>query len=162
MAVRRRASVSGVTSQDSRSSSASTWKNWVGQKLPGDGPALALHQHLDGAVGQPQELQDGRQGAQPVDFALPGFILAGVLLGAQQDVFLLPHGIFQGMDGAFPPDKQRHHHVGEDDDIPQGQHGHREQVALVLSTFAAVFGKSKNHYCTAIPGLSQATSSAVR
>ncbi len=53
-----------------------------GQKLAGDGPALAFHQHLDGAVGQPQELQDGRQGSQPVNLALPGFILARVLLGA--------------------------------------------------------------------------------
>ena len=111
-----------------------------GEKLAGDGPALAFHQHFDGAVGQPQELEDGRQGAQPVNLALPGFVLARVLLGAQQDIFFLPHGKFQGMDGAFPPDKQRHHHVGEDDDIPQGQHGHSEQIASVPLTGAAVFG----------------------
>jgi hypothetical protein len=87
------------------------------------GPEFAFHQHLDGAVGQAQHLEDAGQGAQAVDFPFLGLIPAGVFLGAQQDVFFLPHGVLQRGDGAFPADEQGHHHGGEHHDIPQGQQG---------------------------------------
>ena len=122
----------------------------VGQILDDLGPELTFHQDLDGAVRQPQHLQDAGQGTHPVDFPFLGLVPAGVLLGAEKHVLLLPHGVLEGRNGPFPADKQGDHHGGKNDDIPQGQQRHVVPSAHFFSAFGAV--QSKNHFSTTLPG----------
>ena len=80
---------------------------------------LALDEDLDGAVWQPQQLDDGPERADAVDVFLARIVRLRVLLGGKQNVLLLVHRIFQRLDGLLATDEQRHHHVGEDDDVAQ-------------------------------------------
>ena len=90
----------------------------------GDGHALApLDQHLDGAVGQFQQLQDVRQHAGAVDPVLARLVDRGVLLRGQQDRRVAVHHRLECADGFLAPDEQRHDHVGEHDDVTQRKHG---------------------------------------
>src|SRR5882724_10063194 len=93
-------------------------------------PLLALDQHLDGAVGQAEELHDRAERADPVDVVLGGVIGLGVLLRREEDELLLVHRLLEGADRLLPPDEERHHHVREDDDVPQRQERHAETTRL--------------------------------
>ncbi len=86
------------------------------------GAVHALHQHLDGAVGQLQKLQDGRDGADPVQILGLRIVDIGLLLGDQQDALVGLHGEIERDDGFFPPDEQRNHHVRVNHHVAQRQH----------------------------------------
>ena len=83
--------------------------------------ADALDQHLDGTVGQLQELQDVGNAANAIDVAGGGVVLRAVLLGNQHDALAGFHGRFQRLDGTLAAHEERDHHVGEDHHIAQGQ-----------------------------------------
>jgi hypothetical protein len=83
----------------------------------------ALDQHLDGAVGQLEQLQDGGQRADLVHVAQAGLIHVRLLLGDEHDLLAGLHGVVERLDRAFPADEQRDHHVRIDDHVPERQHG---------------------------------------
>jgi hypothetical protein len=90
--------------------------------------ALALDQHLHGAVGQLQQLQDGGQHADIVDVGRGRIVVGRVLLGDQKDLLAAAHHLFEGAHGLVTPDEQRDHHMREHNDIPQGQHRKRTNL----------------------------------
>ena len=61
--------------------------------------------------------------ADAVDVFGVRVVLAGILLGDQQDLLVVLHHIFKGAHRLLAADKQRHDHVREHDDVPQGQDG---------------------------------------
>ena len=95
----------------------------AGRGEAGDaGAGLALDQHLHGAVGQLQQLQDGGDHAHVIDGVRRRIVVVLVLLGGEQDLLALgAHGFFERANGLLPADKQRNRLVGEDHDVPQGQ-----------------------------------------
>ena len=94
----------------------------IGDKA-GDLHALApLDQHLDGAVGQLQQLQHIGQNAGAIDPVLGRLIDRGVLLRGQQDRRVRFHHRLQRADRFFAADEQRNDHVGKDHDVAQRQH----------------------------------------
>ena len=62
------------------------------------GPKLALHQHLHGAIGQAQQLDDGGKGADVVDALGARFVLARLALGAEQEFAVTGHRVFERLD----------------------------------------------------------------
>ncbi len=95
----------------------------LGQLLDA-GPIHALDQHLDGAVRQLQELQDGRNGAHPVQILALRIVDVGLFLRDQEDALVRLHGKIERDDRFFPADEQRDHHVRIDHDVAQRQHRH--------------------------------------
>ncbi len=101
-------------------------------------PRLTFDQHLYGAVGQFQQLQDIRQHARLVNAIRFRIVLARIDLAGQQDLAIVGHHLFQGADRFFTPYEQGDNHVGENHDIPQRQHrigrvqgmGHAQSLVL--------------------------------
>lgn len=81
----------------------------------------ALDQHLDGAVGQLEHLQDARHAADLIDVLGSRVILAGGLLRHQHDALARFHRHLQRADRARAADKQRNNHVRKHDNIAQRQ-----------------------------------------
>jgi hypothetical protein len=48
-------------------------------------------------------------------------VLAGILLGHQEDLLVLLHDVLERADRLLAADEQRHDHMREDHDVPQGQ-----------------------------------------
>ena len=71
-----------------------------------------------------EQLQNGRDGAHPVQVVALRIVDVGLFLGDQQDALVGLHGQIQRHDGLFPADEQRDHHVRIDDHVTQRQHGH--------------------------------------
>jgi hypothetical protein len=88
----------------------------------GLGALEPLHQHLDGAVRQLQQLQDGGDGADLVDVVGRGVVQGGAPLGDQHDLLVALHRGVEGLDGFLAADEQRDDHVGIYDHVPQRQH----------------------------------------
>ena len=84
----------------------------------------ALDQHLHGAVGKLQKLQNRRDGGDAVQVVPLGIIDIGLLLRHQHDALVGAHGHIQRLDGLLAPDEQRNHHVGIDHHVTQRQHRH--------------------------------------
>ena len=82
----------------------------------------ALDQHLDGAVGQLEQLQHARERADAVDGVSRRIVVRGILLRRQQDERIRTHHLFERLDRLLAPDEERHDHVREDNDVPQRQH----------------------------------------
>ena len=82
----------------------------------------ALDQHLDGAVGQLEQLQHARERADLVDRVGRRIVVGGVLLRRQQNERVRAHHLFERLDRLLAADEQRHDHVREDDDVAQRQH----------------------------------------
>ena len=95
---------------------------------------LALDQHLDGAIGQFQQLQDGSDGADPIQGVFAWIIVSGILLSQQKDLLLTGHRGLEGLDGLFTPHEQRDNHVRVNNDIAQWQ---KRQVEGCLHDFAS-------------------------
>jgi hypothetical protein len=112
------------------------------------GPQLALHQHLDGAVGELEELDDGADGADREDVLGGRVVGLGLLLGAQQDGLVGGHGLLERGDRLLPADEERHHHVREDDDVPQRQ----ERQAARLLPLLAVVTREERHDISFVAG----------
>ena len=91
----------------------------------------ALHQHLDRAVGQLQQLQDLRQGADRVEVAGIGVVGFGGLLRDEQDLLVGLHRLLQRAHRLVPPDEQRDDHVREHHHVAQWQDGQLQGVGSV-------------------------------
>ena len=89
---------------------------------------LPFDQHLDGAVGQLEHLQDGGDAAHREHVGNRRFILGCGLLGHQHDAAFGGHGGFERLDALGTPHEQGDHHVGEHHDIAQGQQRQLERV----------------------------------
>ena len=98
-------------------------------ELVDPGALTALHQHLDGAVGELQQLQDRRDRADAVNVFRVRVVLAGVFLGHEENFLVEAHGPLEGLDGLLPTDEQRDDHVRIDDDIPQRQYWHHDAIS---------------------------------
>ena len=82
----------------------------------------ALHQDLDGPVGELQQLQHLRQRADVVQVVGARIVGLGRTLGDQQDALVGLHGQIQCADRLVAADEQRDDHVREHDDVTQRQH----------------------------------------
>ena len=96
----------------------------LAQALP-DGAVQPLEQHLDGAVGQAQHLEnlaDHAHGAQVAGF---GFFQFRFALGHQKNLFA-GGGLrrLYGFDGGFAPHEKRHDRTRKHDHFPQGHDRH--------------------------------------
>src|SRR5690606_9149144 len=90
--------------------------------------ALAsFDQNLDRPVGQLQQLEHGSDRADRVNVAGGRIILRSVLLSDQKDLLVVLHHVLESPYGLLAADEQRHDHVRENDNVPQGQN--RENVA---------------------------------
>ena len=85
--------------------------------------AAAFDQHLDGVVGQLQQLQHGAERADCVDVLRAGIVLAGILLGDQQNLLVVLHDLFQGLYALLTTNEERDDHAGKHDDVAQRQDG---------------------------------------
>ena len=81
----------------------------------------AFDQHLHGAVGKFQQLQNGADGAEREQIFLVGIVLRRVLLGQQQNLLVVLHDVFERAHGFLATDEQRHDHMGKYNDIAQGK-----------------------------------------
>ena len=99
-------------------------KNSPSVELLDAGAIDALDQHLDRAVGQLQQLQDGRDGADPVQVLGLRIVDVGLLLRDQQDALVGLHGQIERDDGFLAPDEQRNHHVRVHHHVAQRQYRH--------------------------------------
>ena len=81
----------------------------------------SFDQHLDGAVRQFQQLQDIGQYAGAENSIGRGLIHGGILLRGQQNRAVLLHHRLKRADGFLASHEQRHDHVREHHDVPQGQ-----------------------------------------
>ena len=88
----------------------------------------AFDQHLHGAVGQLQHLQDGGDAADVVQVLGRRVVLGRLLLGDQQDVLAGVHRDVERLDRFRAADEQRDHHVREHDDVAQRQQRQRGDV----------------------------------
>ena len=79
----------------------------------------ALDQHLDVAVGQLQALDDVGDAAHRVDVVRARVVDRRVVLRGEEDPLVLEQRMFQGARGRRPSDDERHHHVRENDDVPE-------------------------------------------
>ena len=139
LTVRISASVSAPPALSSAIFSMVAWKKSVRGGEAGDaGAALAFDQHAHGLVGQLQELQHRRQGADGVQAIGDGIVLGRVLLGEQQNLLFVVHHFFEGAHGLLAAHEERNDHVGKHHDVAQRQN--RRQIGrrcrpLASSTF---------------------------
>ena len=85
---------------------------------------VALHQYLDRAVRQSQQLQHVRQSADGVQIAGSRVVHLGAALRDQDDALVLLHRQVERVDRFLPTDEQRDHHVRIDDDVAEWQNRH--------------------------------------
>ena len=86
------------------------------------GALLTFNQDLDGAIGQFEHLQNGRDAT---DFEHVGglwLIFGCCFLGHQHDAAIGEHGTFKRFDAFGATHKERDDHVRKDHDIAQWQH----------------------------------------
>jgi hypothetical protein len=94
----------------------------------GDAGALAaFDQHLDRAVGQLEQLQDGTDRAYRIDVGRRRLVLRRVLLGHQKNLLVVLHDVFQRPHRLIAADEEWHDHVREDHDVAKRKN--REQIA---------------------------------
>ena len=82
----------------------------------------AFDQHLDGAVGQLQQLQHAGERAGLVNGVGRRIVIGGVLLRGEQDERVRAHHLFERLDRLLAADEQRHDHVRKHHDVAQRQH----------------------------------------
>ncbi len=87
--------------------------------LDGAGALDALDQHLDVAVGQLEALHDVGDAAHGVDVVGLGLVGGGVVLRGEENALVLAKRVLEGAGRRGPPDHERHHHVREDNDVPE-------------------------------------------
>ena len=87
-----------------------------------DGAALlTLHQYLDGAIRQFEQLQHASDCADAIEAFFARIIVSRIFLGDQEDLFVAGHGRLQSLNGLLPTDKQRDHHMRINHNIAQRQ-----------------------------------------
>ena len=107
-------------------------KIFTGQEVDDAAPYRTLHQGLDRSIGKPQHLKHRADGADGLDIVFTGIVDVGPGLDGQKNPFVLVHGRCQGRNGPCPADEQGHHHVGENNDVPQRQQGEAQCGHLFL------------------------------
>ena len=85
------------------------------------GAVPTLDQHLDGTVGQLQQLKHGADGAHGKDVGCRGIVLGRIFLRDEEDLFVVLHHVLERQYRLLAPDKQRHDHVGEHHDVAKRQ-----------------------------------------
>ncbi|EAQ13717.1 hypothetical protein RB2654_03349 [Maritimibacter alkaliphilus HTCC2654] len=93
----------------------------VGQEFVDLHPRLAFDQHLHGAVGQFEQLQDVCQNACAVDAVFVRVVDRRVDLARQQDLLVVRHHLFQCLHALLATDEERHDHMRKDHDVAQRQ-----------------------------------------
>ena len=88
------------------------------------GAVDALDQHLDGAVGELEQLQDGRHRPDAVQILALRVVDVGLLLGDEKNALVRLHRKIERNDRLLPADEQRDHHVRIDHHVAQRQHRH--------------------------------------
>ena len=68
---------------------------------------LTLDQHLDGAVRELQKLQDVGDGSDLIKVVYRRHVVGGISLGNQQHLLIIGHGLLEGLNGLFAPNKER-------------------------------------------------------
>jgi hypothetical protein len=53
-----------------------------------------------------------------MDIGRRRIVLAGVFLGDEQNLLVVLHDVFQGMNRLLASHEEGHDHVGKDDDVP--------------------------------------------
>ena len=81
----------------------------------------ALDEHLHGSIGEFQQLQHRTDGAHLVYIFDSRIVLSGIFLSHKQDLLVILHDIFKRFYGLIPADKERHNHVREHNNVPQGK-----------------------------------------
>jgi hypothetical protein len=92
----------------------------------------AFDQHLDGAVGQLEHLQDICQAADAVEVLRFRLVLGRRFLGQQQDVLAAFHGHFEGLDRFRAADEERDDHVRKTTTSRSGSSGSSTVSGSVL------------------------------
>src|SRR5262249_41835286 len=82
----------------------------------------ALDQHLDGAVGELEQLQYARKRADFVDRLRCRSVVGDVLLGGEQDEGVGPHHLLEREDRLLASDEEGRDHVRKYDSVAQRQH----------------------------------------
>ncbi len=121
---------------------------------------LALDEHLHGAVGKAQELQDRPERADAVDVLRPRIVDLVVLLRREQQLAVAGDRVFERLDRARPPDEERDDHVREDDDVAQREQRDRARPGGGLRSAGlrvVVFAK-KRHLAPLLPGYADSAS----
>ena len=77
----------------------------------------AFDQDLDGAVGQLEHLDDLADDADTVEVFFRRILAVGLTLRAEEHLLALRHRRLERMDRAFPPNVERHDHVGKENDV---------------------------------------------
>ena len=94
----------------------------LGRQVAPDARARgAFDQHLDGAVGQLEQLQDAGERSGGENRIGRGIVVGGVLLRREQNRLVGLHDLFERADRLLAADEQRHDHVRENDDVAQRQ-----------------------------------------
>jgi hypothetical protein len=94
-----------------------------GLQIAIDGSAAqALHQHLDGAVGQLEQLQHGGDGAGCINLVRRRIVILRILLGHNKNMLVVAHDFLKRFHRLFTADKERHDHAGKHDDVAQRKH----------------------------------------
>ena len=91
---------------------------------------VAFHQHLDGAVREFEQLQDGGQRAEIEQVAHLGLIDVSLLLGHQRNLLAHLHGRVERQNGLLATDKQRDDHMRIDHHVAQRQNRHTVTAGL--------------------------------
>ena len=103
------------------------------------GTVQAFEQHLDGAVGQAQHLQDLADDPHGAQIIGAGLLHIGLALGHQEHLLVVAGlGQFDGLDGGFAPHEKRHDGTRQHDHFAQG---HDRQLGK-KARFALEFGHS--------------------
>ena len=80
-------------------------------------PAPTLDQHLDRAVGQLEELENGRNRAYPIDIVGSGLVLGCILLSHQENLLVHLHCAIQGANRPAAANEEGNDHVRVHDDV---------------------------------------------
>jgi hypothetical protein len=91
-----------------------------------------LDEHLNRAVRASQELDDAPDGPHLEDIVGRRLSRLGLLLSAEQDLFVCPHRLFHSGDALLTPYEERHDHVREDHRVAERQQGDQALVAVLL------------------------------
>ncbi len=100
------------------------------------GTRCAFDEYFYSLVRQFQELQNLPHCPCLVDIFRLWLIVARIFLGDQQDLLIVLHHFFQRTHRFYAPDKKRHDHVREDDNVTKRENG--QNAALELFHLFAV------------------------
>ncbi|MCY1175228.1 hypothetical protein D9M73_154580 [compost metagenome] len=99
---------------------------------------LAFDQHLDGAIGQLQQLQNSGNGTDTIQSVFTRIIVSRIFLRQQKNLLLASHRCLEGFDGLLAPHEQRDNHMRIHNDITQWQ---ERQFEGCLHDFASTAAK---------------------